>query len=404
METKSKRPHFPFLDGIRGLAALYVVLHHFIGLHPGLPKALALPFSFGHFSVGVFIVLSGFSLMLPVACSPDKKLNGTFGSYISRRAWRILPGYYAAFVLSALVMWGLTFVQDDPAFLRRAAQDLTPVSLLTHLALVHNWSETYSHATNIALWSVATEWQIYFLFPLVLIPLFRRSKAAMLAVALILGILPVGLLSGMRLDYTCPWYVFLFALGMAGASWAMEPDFLTQKMPRYLPIGTVSVLLVYVGLKLGLPAEKVHSGFGNLVWLKDIVGGIFAWCLIMSWARATLNRVAEPTAAKPLGLRILDSAAAAKLGQFSYSIYLTHCIVLMLLECVLYKLHLRGITALGIKAVIGIPLGLGFAYLFFLPFEKPFLRRRESKSRTEKPLAAPAAGTIPAPVPSEGSA
>jgi peptidoglycan/LPS O-acetylase OafA/YrhL len=366
---------------------------------------VALPFSFGHFSVGVVIVLSGFSLMLPVACSPDKKLNGSFGSYISRRAWRILPGYYAAFVLSALVMWGLTFVQDNPLFLHRAAQDLAPASLLSHLLLLHNWSETYSHATNIALWSVATEWQIYFLFPLVLIPLFRRNPAAMLATALVLGILPVGLLPGMRLDYTCPWYAFLFALGMVGANWAMEPDFLTQKRPRYLPIAATAVALIYVGLKLGLPGEKVHSGFGNLVWLKDIIGGLFAWCLIMSWARATLSHKGQgEPAKKPLGLRILESAFAAKLGQFSYSIYLTHCIILMVLECIIYKLHLHGMMSLGLKVFAGIPLGLGFAYLFFIPFEKPFLRRRESKSQVAKAVVSMANDTVSASVPSESSA
>src|ERR1700677_3218944 len=81
-----KRAHLPFLDGIPGVAALYVVLHHFLswssaGVHRVIYLAIAWT-GFGHFAVDVFIVLSGFSLMLPVAYAPDHRLRGGISHYL----------------------------------------------------------------------------------------------------------------------------------------------------------------------------------------------------------------------------------------------------------------------------------------------------------------------------------
>src|ERR1035438_9577060 len=81
-----------FLDGLRGLAALYVVLYHtHEQFKPGAP--LESHFSHlaafltgwmeqGHLGVDVFIVLSGYCLMLPVARSADGMLKGGVLAYL----------------------------------------------------------------------------------------------------------------------------------------------------------------------------------------------------------------------------------------------------------------------------------------------------------------------------------
>src|SRR4051794_20575862 len=64
----SGRALLPFLDGMRGLAALYVTLHHAAIMVPpdGMswgPLRLVLCLYMGHAAVSVFIVLSGYCLM-----------------------------------------------------------------------------------------------------------------------------------------------------------------------------------------------------------------------------------------------------------------------------------------------------------------------------------------------------
>src|SRR5947208_8689538 len=85
------------LDGVRGLAALYVVVDHvFLRAFPGYPVDRA-PFwaawlIYGRFAVVVFIVVSGFSLALAPA-RHGWRLDG-IASFARRRAWRILPAYW----------------------------------------------------------------------------------------------------------------------------------------------------------------------------------------------------------------------------------------------------------------------------------------------------------------------
>ena len=94
------------LDGVRGLAALFVVVNHvFLRAFPGYPVDHA-PlwagwFIYGRFAVVVFIVLSGFSLAL----SPARhgwRLDG-ISQFALRRARRILPAYWAALAFSLAV-------------------------------------------------------------------------------------------------------------------------------------------------------------------------------------------------------------------------------------------------------------------------------------------------------------
>src|SRR5690349_19576401 len=77
---------------------------------------------YGHMAVAVFIVVSGFS----VALAPMRNggsLSGGLRRFLRRRAWRILPAYWAALILSVVV---------SAALLR---PDLGPVSMARTLSV-----------------------------------------------------------------------------------------------------------------------------------------------------------------------------------------------------------------------------------------------------------------------------
>jgi peptidoglycan/LPS O-acetylase OafA/YrhL len=96
------------LDGIRGLAALFVVLNHiFERAWPGYPANPA-PFwaawlIYGRGAVAMFIALSGFSLGLGPARSGWQFKS--IATYAHRRAWRILPPYWAALGFNLVMTW-----------------------------------------------------------------------------------------------------------------------------------------------------------------------------------------------------------------------------------------------------------------------------------------------------------
>src|SRR4051794_40542870 len=89
-----------FLDGLRGLSALYVAAYHaflFTGHAGDAEKHLPVIgwfLLYGYLGVPVFIVLSGFVLMLPVVSrGRGLELPGGARKFIRRRARRILPPY-----------------------------------------------------------------------------------------------------------------------------------------------------------------------------------------------------------------------------------------------------------------------------------------------------------------------
>jgi peptidoglycan/LPS O-acetylase OafA/YrhL len=225
--SEGQRLHLDFLDGLRGLAALYVLLHHAAAEEDrsSLGHWLARGVGWlgrGHYAVAVFIVLSGFCLMMPVV-RDEGRLRGGFRRYILRRARRILPPYYAAIALSlALIAWCPRLSQaHDPRWEIALPAFSLNSSLIPHLLLVHNMSPSAAYRIDPPMWSVATEWQIYFSLPILILIWRRWGVAALVASGFGIGLFLVPLFDifirfvypGCLVSTMCPWYFGLFALG-----------------------------------------------------------------------------------------------------------------------------------------------------------------------------------------------
>ena len=164
MEAK---PRLDYLDGVRALAALAVVYTHTFfcvwyntGLHGfvvDIYRALL-----GSTAVVFFIVLSGFCLTLPVAQTLALP-RGPLDFYL-RRARRILPPYFACLLVSIILIWAL--IGPDPVTLWADTGTLSWRGIWTHLLLVQDIAGDRS--INYPLWTIAVEWRIYFLLPVLL--------------------------------------------------------------------------------------------------------------------------------------------------------------------------------------------------------------------------------------------
>ncbi len=384
-ESARPRLRLEFLDGLRGLAALYVVLFH------GSQGAVLddvhvdgdLLSRLGHPAVSVFIVLSGFCLMLPVIRSGDGRLRGGVSEYFKRRARRILPPYYAALGLGVLVLVAghlARFRSASALHDKVMAAQLSAGSLVSHLFLVHNFNQRWVETIDVPLWSVATEWQIYFLFPFVLLPLWRRfGGPAALTSGFVVGLLPHYLLApGHNFDWACPWYAGLFAGGMVGAAAAFSSQPAAVVRRERLPWASVAALLFSFWVLLNVLVPDVW--IAPYVWETDALMGAATLCLILC---GTVHATKPPSEPRPWAIRALETRPALLLGAFSYSLYLVHYPVLNKIALLLSARHLPLAERLvGIYAV-GVPLAVGLSYLFFLAFEKPFVMRRASARPAE---------------------
>ncbi|MEV4456890.1 acyltransferase [Microbispora sp. NPDC049633] len=356
----------PGLDGIRGVAALFVVLHHcWLLSFPGFPAdtgpAWAGWLVYGHLAVVMFIVLSGFSLAVSPARS-GWRLNG-LRRFAYRRAWRILPPYWAALLFSLVVAWTLIPQpgQGSP----------TVKSVVVYGLLVQDLFG--SPSPNGAFWSIAVEAQLYVVFPLMLLVL-RRAGAAVLLAVLTVVVALIGLLAPsvpavdlfMRLT---PQFAVLFAIGAVAAGVAAgmtahgETHENASPWPSRLPwLALAAAAPVVLLIVVRGPEWTVDHYF----WV-DLAVGPAAGLLLASVA-----------AGRPrLLVRLLDTRALRRLGSFSYSLYLIHApIVVVVNRMVLAPRLAPGVTMFLATLVLTVPLTLLAAWLFASVFELPFQRHR----------------------------
>ena len=378
-----EKPHLNFLDGIRGWAAFYVVFHHISQIYLGelaQPQAEYYRYftplmQLGHYAVAIFILLSGFCLMLPVARSAEGRLRDGFGGYLWRRTRRIVPAYYAAialcFILVAFVpsmrrhdgeFWSYAFAGDD----WRSYFDWKV--LASHLLILHALSPNWIHRIDPPMWSIGVEWLNYFLMPLVLIPIWKRAgNAALVLFAVVLCFLPYATKPILHHDrftmhWAQPWFVALFAMGMAGAglqySRARTAHF--RKLDQFVLEFALhpAILLVLTGAIYLCRHQRVPMDF--------LTGGV-TLCIILHCAAGTKigHYLRKP----------FESRFAIWLGAISYSLYLFHGPLLVLLHRLLEPLHLSAGMRLGAMILIGVPMTLLAGWIGYRLFEKPFMGR-----------------------------
>lgn len=383
-----KANRLAFLDGLRGLAALYVVIDHLSLAVYGLPGAQRLNpvetlfqqvFGMGHYAVALFIVLSGFSLMLPVARSEDGRLQGGFWGYIMRRARRILPPYYAALAVSLLLIAVMPNLEHTGGFEWKGTSPAwSSGSVISHLLLIHNLKLAWFLSINPAMWSIAVEWQIYFVFALLLLPVYRRfGLAGAAGASVIVSLWPRVLFHG-NYDYTHPQFVGLFTLGMMGAVLAypkVKPSIGAVRQRSWN--AKILILCALTGIVALLRAYWSGSHAYFLVILADWIPGAAVVCLLVKLTEA---RNSSQTRSRWSLAALLEARPTVALGHFSYSLYLIHVPIIALLRSLLCAAHPD--SSRGLFALLMLPSGMAFslagAYAFYCAFERPFLRQRAS--------------------------
>jgi peptidoglycan/LPS O-acetylase OafA/YrhL len=345
------------LDGIRGLAALFVVLHHcWLMSFPGYPSNTG-PWwlgwlVYGHFAVVIFIVLSGFSLAIAPARSGWQLRS--VREFARRRAWRILPPYWAALAFSLAVAWWVV-AQPNTA-------EPTGKSVAVYGFLVQDLFG--SPSPNGAFWSIAIEAQLYILFPLLL--LVRRWWGAAVMLGAMTAIVVVTAAAApheshvdmlMRLT---PQFATLFTAGIVAAGILVASDRI-----RGLPWGWLAIAAV-VPVVLVIAARGSVWTVGNFVWVDLALGP------------ATALLLAGVAVGKPGPLvRVLESNPLQRLGGCSYSLYLTHSPIVVTVHHVLRELGVGpGMPIFVTTLAIAVPLAVVFAMSFASVFEIPFQRHR----------------------------
>jgi peptidoglycan/LPS O-acetylase OafA/YrhL len=369
------------IDALRGTAAMGVVLYHAVeqGKNALPDNLLAYPVrlvqfgsSFGYIGVFLFFVISGFCIHLKWAKAKTAGLHPDirFGPFWKRRIRRLYPPYLITLLLFLL----LTAATVGLNFTHFVFYDLG-----MHVLMLHNLDPNTCYTINGVFWTLAIEEQLYLAYFLLLFIRARWGWGVTITVCLLarVGWLAFSHLVWLKTGYGIPvpeaaaahW--FTWALGAVGVE-VMFGLIRLRGWSRDLRLAT-ALIVAASALSSYLPSIPKES------WLHDT-----SWLLIHPlWGLGffiVVNRVvlAEQSWFRQAKLPSLASLFAT-LGIFSYSIYLTHELVIMQSWRWTDPARLQ----LANVVLIVVPATILFAWLFFWFCEKPFMVRPVSAATRE---------------------
>ncbi len=343
--------HIRAIDGLRGLAILLVLMHHFAWFPPGWA------------GVDIFFVISGF-LITRILLRTKNTLH-YFSHFYARRALRILPLYY----LSILLFFGVIFplAARSGYFFHSGIKDFA--WYFFHLS---NWWIGSGHMASSPIshfWSLAIEEQFYFVWPLLVFVLSRKNLTMATVAIAVLSFLSRGVAAYMHPESTgfiyfyTPFRIEPIAIGSLAAMFA-EEKVLWSKLAA---------------------CRQILFWAGFLVWTTTTFVGdnrttcIFGISAIGIVALALLIQAAD-------GASPFDIPIFRHLGKYSYALYVIHYPVFLLASHVF-----RGWGRVWdpvLTAVAGVPLSYLLARASWVLIESPFLRLKnkfeyEAGSRQE---------------------
>ena len=358
--------HVVALDGLRGLAVLFVILYHVNSTAWGttfLDRIVRAPLKIGWAGVDLFFVLSGFlitGILLDTRQSPHY-----FRSFYARRALRIFPLYYLVLTASLLITRftpALNYVLPIPH------------DRIFYFVYLNKWwpllRDTW-HANIIGhFWSLAVEEQFYLLWSLCVFLVSPRLLKPVTAVG-ILGALAIRLVlyahSGVTRELVENTFARMDSL-LAGAflaSAVRSPEFLKRIQKYVYLLGITSALLALAifygskneGLMDTLGLTLLALAFGALLLKTFVTDG--------SWN-------------SPLQ-RFLSNRQLTTVGTYSYGMYVYHVPILYFSHAALTRFFPldNNLWNTGILMIVVLAITFGVAKVSFDMFESRFLRLKK---------------------------
>jgi peptidoglycan/LPS O-acetylase OafA/YrhL len=390
----TSRLRLDVLDGLRGFSALYVALFHAMNYagYTTTPRTdlsvpmqlIAAALDYGAYAVPIFIVLSGFCLMLPLAQRDTAYIPGGIISYLRRRAWRILPSYYAALVLFLVLIALAPALQTQHNTAWDTKIPVTIGAVISHLLLIHNLNPDWIYKIDGPMWSIAIEWQIYFLFPALLLPIVRRSNIVMaIGLAMVLGVLARFVLPNTAsFDAMRPWFLGLFAMGMAGAMIVFSNDPAVAAYRTKIAWGWLNGVNTVALVSL-LVLQKDWMGWHLYISEPWVAFTVMGW--LIQYASATRHG-----GRRSWSHHLLESRALVALGGFSYSIYLIHNPIQGLINLETLDIPMSADARLAMMLGLATPLALLCSYAFYVLVERRCIRMKERSVPAARAASAPA--------------
>lgn len=355
--------HNPWLDVLRAIAVLLVLLRHgeraVIGLLPESTSPFQTFFLNGWVGVDLFLILSGYLIGKSLIKNFSKDNRIHVGQFFRARALRIIPAYFAILFLIALGAFPFYTISSENLVLR----------VIYHMLFLQDYLPA---DINVVFWSLGVEEKFYILAPLIAFTLvtLKRSTSAFLCLGLLFFLAPIfKTLKFLQLDTTLDYLHFFedfrspfhlslepliigFAIGYAEIRKKFS---LTKRQSKWLFLFTAITSTLFLFSHEFLSQFSLWDMTGQPITLALLFG-----TLVLTATHMThINVWAEPV------WRFVS--------RLSYSLYLIHFALIPL------TLVLASIITPLLFWPLYILFSFGGALLLHFLVEKPFLILKDRK-------------------------
>lgn len=392
------------LDGIRGLAVLLVICHHWQFNFFNIP--------FGWIGVQLFFVLSGFLITGILLSEKQLSLGMFLKRFYVKRALRIFPLYFGLLSICAVLftLAGTVLSNKSAGMNLLSLLDELQVNSLFLVTYTYNFMEIYhtliSHIkipnTELFshLWSLSVEEQFYLVFPFIIYFLSEKNLKRFLVIILIvcpiLRFACVELFKNFTTDYyfigtviyrQTPFQFDALCFGAALAVFDLKFLLKNSKLIFYLfLILTVSVGLINYALLHTSVNHVTLKGLGYEYTENLVYGNRISYGLTLINICSALMIYCSINGNSPF--RMFENSKLIFIGKISYGIYLLHYPFLKIYRLVLSHF----LTEEKINANLFLETSLFITYLICLValasasyylFEIKFLKLKEKISNQE---------------------
>ena len=281
------------LQALRGISVVLVVL-----FHVGAPL-----FTNGWVGVDIFFVISGFLMWHLYA---DKISEGQVKEFYIKRLRRLLPALAVLILFSSLIFYFVLLPNERHLFINEIFSASFAFSNLYYWLEVQYFSSSQLRPL-LNLWSIALELQFYLIFP-ILVLLLKKSTLRFISLLLvsIATFVGLGLYSFQTSFFTLPGRLWEFLLGMLVAH--LKPSQIRESARFWMFKYFVVAIVILSTL---VPED---DKFKMLVQI--VIASISALYIMLGF-----NQIGTGVLVRTL----------SKIGDYSYSIYLIHFPLFILL-------------------------------------------------------------------------
>lgn len=343
----------PELEGLRGVASLWVFLGHIALLVNCKIPIIAVP----KLGVDLFILLSGYLMAKNYIERQEKEPWGrwqTIRTFWLRRYFRIAPLYYVMLVVALLGghflgemrhIIGVAFPSTVTETSRYS--DLSFFNVLAHLTFVFGDLPQYAYNTALPDWSIGLEMQYYLLFPFIMLLTLRWGFAVALVAIMLLDLMGRYLLPELYTAFPMPSMILIklhvFIAGMLMAE--------AVRQRRLLFVG-LALLAPVVSALMNIRMDAVQV-FVEALMILGMTGVLWPW----QQANVLQRFFSVPR-------RLLCHRVFTWLGDVSYSVYLLHLLLVMPIIALLIQHGHLAAWSSGARYLITV--GLCFPVVYFL--------------------------------------